>query len=253
MIFLDNFIGYDTHEVSESYLDEDNQEEYLKNCSKLGPSWEYIDYPIEYKFNKLGHRSIDVEDLNFDDYILFTGCSHTGGVGLALHDTYPDILSKKMNCNYYNLAVKGSGIDVLFHNLSVWFSRYKKPKLLVVQWPDWSRFVILKGKNFIPHGSWSDREHMEFIIKGNDLDYFYTRSKLTHEFIKSLNIPFINVGFGNLKVIENLHNCVYVPKIDLARDLAHYGKQSHLQAAESCFEYRNMLPLQLTLGAKHSV
>lgn len=250
MIFLDNFIGYDTYQKSLPFLDEDSEQAYLNNREKLGPTWEYFNYPFEYRFNKLGHRCVEIEDLNFDDYILFTGCSHTGGTGLALEDTYPYILSKKLESGYYNLAVKGSGIDVMCHNLSVWFSRYKKPKLLVVQWPDWSRFVILEGKNFIPHGSWSDREHAEFIIKGNDLKYFYTRSKLAHEFIKSLNIPFINVGFGNLKVIENFHNCVYAPKVDLARDLAHYGKLSHLQAAESCYQYRNMVPLQLTLGDK---
>ena len=66
--------------------------------------------PTDENNNFTGERA---QEIILNNYILFTGCSHTKGVGLALEDTYPYLLAQKLNCDYYNLALGGTGQDVM--------------------------------------------------------------------------------------------------------------------------------------------
>ena len=90
----------------------------------------------------LGSEDIDFsEDIDLDNYILVIGCSQTEGIGLKIEDTYPYLLSKNLNCDYYNLGICGTGIDVLNYNLVTWFTKIKKPPKLLI----YIRFFYLVG------------------------------------------------------------------------------------------------------------
>jgi DNA polymerase III alpha subunit len=56
--------------------------------------------------------NIKIEDIDLNNYILFIGCSHTEGIGLELQTTYPYLVSEELKCDYYNLGLGGTGIDV---------------------------------------------------------------------------------------------------------------------------------------------
>ena len=94
-----------------------------------------------------------------DNYILFAGSSHTEGVGVNPDQTFAHIVSAAMKCDQVNLGVGGGGIDAVEHNLLMWFLKHDKhPKAIIVEWPDYGRFIQDKWNqaNLCPAGMWSE-------------------------------------------------------------------------------------------------
>jgi hypothetical protein len=85
----DGFIGYKTSMRDVLYTGADDEKKFIDNLRKNSDDWYYRDKIISYKRNSLGHRCNDADKIDLNNYILFTGCSHTEGVGLELEKTYP--------------------------------------------------------------------------------------------------------------------------------------------------------------------
>lgn len=189
---------------------------------------------IEYKLNSLGHRCKDLSEINLDEYILFAGCSNTFGIGLDLENTYPYLVSKKLNCDYYNLSISGTGIDVLEYNLLTWFLTIKqKPKALIVQWPDHSRFLNISSDNmFTPMGSWSpDPDATKFILTNEELGIAYSRKLFAVTNIFNMSqcpaLTFVVSGTVPYTRYDN-----FLVREDLASDQLHPGIKSNVTNAE---------------------
>lgn len=218
----------------------DSEEQFLENCKTQPDDWYYKDIKIEYSYNEYGHRCNSLKDINLDNYILFTGCSHTEGSGLELERSYPYLVSKKLQTDYYNLAVSGSGLDVLEYNLLVWFSFIpKKPKAVVIQWPVHSRFLSLRPgyKHFIEEGSWGeDKDILKFIAASEESKFFLARKKIVNDLLyQIIDVPIFNVQYSHLDLSNSKE---YVPLVreDLARDLSHAGIKSHQNTANQLIE-----------------
>lgn len=200
--------------------------------------------------NSKGFRCKEFEEINKDDYILFTGCSHTAGYGLHVEDTYPYIVSDLIGKSYYNLAVGGSGIDVLYHNLAIFFtSNLPKPKALVIQNPFLNRFARIKNSRLAesdrgPHvayeGNWSTNKSLEFTLLGEEIGFFDMRLLMLKKLIENLNIPIVTI---NLPVygMEFYPNSIPFEILDYALDNLHYGPKSHKQLANSVIDKLKML------------
>ena len=63
------------------------------------------------EYNSFGHRCKEIADLDFDNYVLFAGCSHTVGVGVTVKQSYPYRVAKKLKCDYYNLGLGDCVVD----------------------------------------------------------------------------------------------------------------------------------------------
>ena len=130
MKYIDGFyIGADP-DTQNKFIPGDNYDDFQKNCEKMPDDWYYRNVTITYDINRLGFRFKQPEHIDFDNYILFTGCSHTEGVGLELEKSFPYLISTHYKMDYVNLAASGTGIDILEYNLLTWLSKYKKPKLI---------------------------------------------------------------------------------------------------------------------------
>jgi len=214
-----------------SYIDHDNEELFLKNLKDKPNDWYYRDKEITYSYNNLGHRSKNIEDVDLDNYILFTGCSHTEGVGLELDKTYSNIVATELKCDYYNLALGGSGIDTVMHNLNVWLHTIKKqPKHIIFQWPDPSRFLAYENDAFHIHGLWEkDPNILNFILAGDANYYFTARYQLAKILIESMNnVTLVNLATNN--------NEVHFKRYDFARDGLHFGIESNRILADILLE-----------------
>lgn len=234
MKLYDNFIGADEVNMVMHWSGGDQETVLAANLKKMPFNWYYRDREITYTFNSLGHRSKEIKEIDLDNYVLVTGCSNTEGVGVELELTYPYLLARKMQCDYYNLAIGGSGIDVLIHNLVVWFSTVKKkPKAVIIQWPDYTRYVTGDAVGLQPRGAWdNDPESINFLMGGLENDFFTARKTLSNSLINALiTVPVINFTIGNLIPFDN--QSIGEPVVDFARDLAHPGNESHENFAES--------------------
>lgn len=191
--------------------------------------WLYRNKDVSYSYNNLGHRSINITDVNLDNYILFVGCSHTEGVGLSVHDRYSAIVSKQLNCSYYNLSVGGTGIDTMMHNLNIWLATVRqKPKHIIWQWPEPSRYLSYHNNMVGAHGMWQkDPNVMNFILAGDMSNYFNARLKLAEIFLEKLdNVITIDI----FEFVDRRSN-IFFERIDLARDDMHYGILSNTKLA----------------------
>jgi hypothetical protein len=228
MYFNQGFIGYLPNQ-SLKFLGTDTEEIFRSNLKSLPTDWYYRTADITYNHNSLGHRSPESDTLNLDNYILFTGCSHTQGSGLELEKTYPYIVADSLGCDYYNLALGSTGIDAMIHNLSLWLAKVnQKPWAIVVQWPDEARFQLVVKRQLRSMGSWTKRTHISrFLTAGSYNGFFSSRKKIASEFINSFSdhIKIINVGINfDSHTTENMADTLCMPlNLDRARDLEHFG------------------------------
>jgi hypothetical protein len=231
MKFNQGFIGHNPNQLLK-FSGADSEEALSANLKELADDWYYRTAEITYNHNSFGHRSIEPKNLNLDNYILFTGCSHTEGIGLELEKTYPYLVADQLGCDYYNLAIGGSGIDAMMHNLSLWLGKVKeRPKAIVVQWPDEARFMLADElvNEIRPLGMWSEKEEItRFMAYGSVNGFFSSRKKIAYNFINSFSdaTKIINVDIA-YQAAGTMENFILLPQLDRARDLVHFGIMSN--------------------------
>lgn len=236
MRIYNDFIGSDDSNTTLKFISGDSEKQFIQAIEKMPKDWYYNNTEILYNYNNLGHRCKNFEDLDQDNYILFIGCSHTMGVGLELEKTYPHLLSEKLRMDYYNLAVPATGNDVLEYNLLTWFFKInKKPKLVVVQWPDQSRFMEYDElrNHALERGTWNtDPIYVSFVVNAEDTGMFRARVAMVENIVQNtIEIPMITCNFGSQKGY-GIYD-LYMPRLDRARDLSHSGIASHAKFTET--------------------
>jgi hypothetical protein len=227
MKFINDFIGNHSHGVTERFTGGDSEEQFKRNLASQPADWYYRNVDITYSYNEYGHRCKSVAEIDLDNYILFTGCSNTEGVGLELEKTFPYLTANDLGLDYYNLAVGGSGIDIMAHNLLMWIHTVKKlPKALVIMWPQTTRYARLKENKEslyleLPScTTTSDSE--EFMVIGDKINFFET--------VRCMSKKTISAAY-TCKTIHLKPDHLY--RDDRARDLSHAGITSHRLMADS--------------------
>jgi hypothetical protein len=120
----------------------------FKKSNKFGEN--LYPSPIKYRFNSDGFRC-DELSLPSKFPIIFTGCSITEGVGLQFEDTWAHKLLQRIRAHtnaiipYWNLAVEGTGVDTMAHNLYS-LATLTKPKFIFAHFPPFSRRELIYGK-----------------------------------------------------------------------------------------------------------
>ncbi len=209
-----DWLPMDTQELFNKNLD-------IKKHQLIENGW--IDQKITYQFNQEGFRSDEFSD---EEGIVFLGCSHTVGIGLPYTHTWPYIVSSNLKKKCYNLAIGGGSNDLAFRMAYNYIPKLKTSMVVFLITHN-SRLEIL-GKNNQPY---------QFIGPGYSPfkgDKFYETWLMNED---NLNANLLK----NLLAIENICNKNNVrfisidqneiPRLDLARDLAHRGTKSNLDFA----------------------
>jgi len=229
MQFYNGIIGH-SNSVVESFIGTDTEESFTAHLTTQPNDWYYRNCSITYEFNNLGHRCKNLDDIDQSNYILFTGCSNTVGIGLELEKTYSYIVADKLGCDYYNLALGATGIDAMMHNLSLWLGKIKeRPKAIVIQWPNEARFLLMDklGVAPRPQGVWSnERDVTGFISAGSYNGFFQSRKKIAYKFVEAFSndINIVNIDTADTKDMKNF---IRWPHLDYARDLMHTGIETN--------------------------
>jgi hypothetical protein len=108
-------------------------------------------FPSEYEeeFNSYGYRSdnfLEKSEKHNGAHVLFSGCSQTIGFALDKRELWSKILYDKINkdkkCSgYFNLAISGSGIQIIISNLFKYFKNFGNPDYIFLNLPDPFRFI----------------------------------------------------------------------------------------------------------------
>lgn len=234
------------------YYSSDTLKNYRRSLKQMGDSWKYKDVTIEYKINKMGYRSADIEEITDDNYFVAYGCSHTQGIGLHLDDTYCEVLSKRLGMKYLNLGQGGSSHNYLWFNALLGAKHFKfKPKFVIFQWPEITRLAIPKTDGIVDIitpimvnkiGDLYDRKLYEAYIMNRNfinqqaLGYYNSVNLLWQEKkVKTINITLDNDSNALFDI--KLFPLKFDDNTLLARDLHHPGAEQNVEIAdyiESC-------------------
>ena len=251
MIFSQGFCYNLVNNDSEFLPLIESEENYQRNLLSQPPDWEYRTKKIHYKYNSLGHRSCELHELP-KDYLLFSGCSFTEGIGLKLEDTYSHVVADNLGIGYYNLGLGGSCPSICVKNIITFLSKCMNnmPKNIVIQWPYFLRYYRVVPYLYIEHHTPAGELHETYssMLENNDA-YMYNiaeRIYLLH-FLRNINytgklvelftqnqeeIDYIT-GHDHTTNFTDKHSILLSNFVDYARDLGHPGSLTNKAFADS--------------------
>jgi hypothetical protein len=181
----------------------DTEELYNRNMKLYGSDWYYYNNPITYKFNKLGYRMKELEDVDYDNYYAFFGCSFTVGIGLHVTDTFFYKIAQQANVDYVNASISGSSVDFVYYNfINLMTNAPKKPKVVFINWPPvYRNFYWLDDTcvsfllpNLITNNHWK-RTYEDFIVMDHQVFNRFDNIRKTIKLICDLaNIPLFEMS-----------------------------------------------------------
>jgi hypothetical protein len=148
-----------------------------------------------------------------------------------------------LGCDYYNMGLGGHSMLTTIHNTIIWFNKIKKkPRLLIVQSPDITRFPVFDGASILPGNiNYKEKpELVEFSLAGDQINYWKSTYELYMLQFKSLGVPMIELCYHNLKKefpirSEDQKEKIDFVSIDYARD-SHSGIQTNRKLAQSIYD-----------------
>jgi hypothetical protein len=141
------------------------------------------------ELNSLGHRCKEIkkvlgEDLQFPRYFLVLGDNACLHMHKPVEETWPYLLSKAINHQYYNLAIKDGGLEGVKHNLFTWLYKYGKPKMIFISC-EWANSFI---------GADNTDEDLKISYElANNARYFTGRTRLFSMLMDNVDIPIYQI------------------------------------------------------------
>lgn len=226
--FNSNFIGYNANTLT-MFSGSDHKERFEQNLKTQPEDWYYRNVSIQYDYNEYGHRCKNISEIDLDNYILFSGCSYTEGIGLELEKTFPYLAANELGVDYYNLALGGSGIDAMTYNLIAWINTVKKPpKAVVIVWTYEPRFLLIENDKVMFNLASSPNDSItRFMALGGKIGYFSSKKELSRKMIE--------LCYSDSTIVQM--NADDIQEFDLARDLGHVGNMSHAIMAKKILNY----------------
>lgn len=129
----------------------DSQELFEKNCADSATRARlqehgWLDEPaLTYQFNSHGFRDDEFDQRSAG---LALGCSHTQGMGIRPHQTWPAQLGKMLGEKIWNLGVGGCSLDTCYRLLDYWIDELE-PKFVVCAVPEQSRYEVFTHSHWM--------------------------------------------------------------------------------------------------------
>lgn len=149
------------------------------------------------KLNNRGHRCKDIEDVNLHNYILFAGDNVALDYNLPIEKTYPYLISQQLNTDYYNLSIFNGGLDSVKYNLLTWFSKYPKPKCVVINTEFLNSILVcLDIGEEIKVADYNDPSIQQIMVAGEKVGLFFAKRKLAENVLRhAINVPIYQISF----------------------------------------------------------
>lgn len=159
---------------------------------------DFLGHNPEDIFNSRGHRCKEIEEINLQNYILFAGDNISVGWGTPLEQTYPYLVSKALNLDYYNLSIFNGGLDSLKYNLITWYHKIpQKPRAIIISNEFLNAFIVsdINHTTFSPCDL-NDESVRAVLDSGNTTNYFKSRQYFTDKLISTLIVnPIYQIEF----------------------------------------------------------
>jgi hypothetical protein len=185
--------------------------------------------------NKRGHRCKDIEDIRLHNYILFAGDNVALDFNSPVEETYPYLISKDLNMDYYNLAIFNGGIDAFKYNILSWFKNIaNRPKMVIVSF-EFLNSIITCDRVFenFNVADYNDERCQQILTAGEVSGFFPARQLLARKALLSqINVPLYQIEFENKTPLFLDDGTVNNLKIN-------GDKFNHMEIAESLIKKHN--------------
>ena len=248
-------VDHDSSKNIFNWYASDKEELYKKNLKseyELLKKYNWIDTEIQYKINSQGFRC---NNFNEDKGIVFLGCSTPFGVGINVENTFPYLLSKRLNLECWNLSIPGVSNDTSYRIAKYWIPKLNvKIVYLILTYPtrrEWfmninnneqfETYNLNKDPILINHNS--SKKWFEDIVK-HDINNFINVQKnvdaiksICKEYNCLLNI-FSIYKWLDYKLLQTKYSWQKNPP-DMARDLIHFGIDYHKEVFLNLLKQHN--------------
>jgi hypothetical protein len=168
--------------------------------SKFLKNWE-----SNVNLNSYGHRCKELSDINLHNYILFVGDNICLSYHLPIEETFPYIVSKKLNLDYYNLSIFNGGIDSIKFNLFSWIALIKQPPKAIIFASEFANAILVADSTltYVKPANYNDEDVMTVMTIGNTAGFHSSRRAFLSTQVKQLNYPMYQIVFSEKeKTIE---------------------------------------------------
>jgi hypothetical protein len=162
------------------YIDNFDYWSYIQDFSENFNSKSFsVDNSINYEKNLLGFRCDEFITTHKGKHLLFSGCSHTYGVGLKKEEVWAykvyDKINKIDSCSgYFNIAEGGNNISNSILNIFKYCKQFGNPDLIFINLPSHSRFFnYKKDESSYRLINYKEFDDMYYIIKLINYNYYF--------------------------------------------------------------------------------
>lgn len=125
---------------------------FQRNLVTMPEEWVWRTKELVYAPNSQGYRAPEWKDVDWNNSILFFGCSFVYGVGINAEDSCAHQLSLLANTPVVNLGCPGGSPTFQWINTTLLHTYNVKPKAVVYYWPYTARIPqLLRNRDAICH------------------------------------------------------------------------------------------------------
>lgn len=147
--------------------------------------------------NNLGHRCKDIEFINFKNYFLVLGDNFSLSFDQPLENTFPFLLSKKLNMSYYNLSVFNGGMDACKNNALIWIKKFAKPRFIICNFT-FLNSLLHTDRVKIYNSDFDDLNIQTLYYMGDHNGYFNAKRIMLNNLIRDhFDCPIYQISFQN--------------------------------------------------------
>lgn len=197
---------------------------------------------VMYQYNYMGYRDEDwPEDLL--NNIWSVGDSFTVGLGQPLEETWPKLLSKKLNQRIINVSMNGASNDWIARRATYILTRFA-PKVLLIQWSYLHRREdtntdLLDEFRAIWHATKHVSDDLEnFLQNLNNIESVKGATLVVHSFIPEFYSRETQDDQIIYQTMSNINATGFPPckQVDYSRDGHHYDIETATCYAEKYYE-----------------
>jgi len=224
------------------FLSQSEKDSYNQALKTQPQDWKYRSKTITYELNSSDYRTIECDMVDWKNAIVVFGCSHVFGEGNSVDETICYQLQELTGRQVINFGVTGSSPTFSWHNSLILKQKYPVPYAVVQVWSSPIRIPYYSENLCKRVGPWSGSIWDEYDNSAKELFSLWNESE-THTYNSlyftalashQLWSPITKYAQGSyFEDVSSFLNIPFYQEQDLARDLIHYGVETHRLAAEN--------------------
>ena len=189
----------------------------------------------DYDTNLLGYRTVNFDQVDWQNTYVIQGCSAVFGYGIKDDDqTVSAHLARKLNAPVLNLGIGGGGVQLQYMNAIEMLEKNQVPKGVFIIWPNIHRFVLMLEGEMDNFGPWKTqgptKKYVQWMAEDNSKYQNLWHVRAYKMLWKLAGVPLYDITHH--KENETFCDTVFTSFLDQGFDGEHWGPITAEHVAE---------------------